>query len=53
MKSIKVYNRFDKDIPFGLEYIILDNNIYLAFKTIYGVTFRKEFNTIEACLDWF
>lgn len=55
MKStVKIYDRFDIDVPYNSPIYIIDTGIgYVVITNLYGYTFREKFKTKEEALDYY
>ncbi|UGO50596.1 hypothetical protein PQE68_gp005 [Bacillus phage vB_BanS_Sophrita] len=52
--NIRIYDRYDKDIPFTSDMYILDTHYnFIVVTNIYNVTFHKEFETKEQAIQYY
>lgn len=52
--TVKIYDRFDNDVPYNSPIYILNTGIgYVVITNLLGYTFREKFNTKEEALDYY
>ena len=52
--SVKIYDRFDNDVPYNSPIYIIDTRIgYVVITNLYGYTFREKFKTKDEALDYY
>ena len=52
--TVKIYDRFDNDIPYNSSIYIVDTSVgYVVITNLFGYTFREKFKTKEEALDYY
>ena len=52
--TVKIYDRFDNDIPYKSPIYIVDTGIgYVVITNLFGYTFREKFKTKEEALEYY
>ena len=52
--TVKIYDRFDNDVPYNSPIYIIDTRIgYVVITNLFGYTFREKFKTKEEALEYY